>query len=87
MKINKNKLKNMVEKGVPVMTTGLKRKKVNEGQSSVPPEQSGLSLKKASVAQLPSPILQTPLVFQISDEEIAVVQATDGGRPYSGAMV
>uniref|UniRef100_A0A2N9H7V5 Uncharacterized protein n=1 Tax=Fagus sylvatica TaxID=28930 RepID=A0A2N9H7V5_FAGSY len=47
MKINKNKLKNMVEKGAPVMMTGLKRKKVDEGQSSVPPEQSGLSLKKA----------------------------------------
>uniref|UniRef100_A0A2N9FWM2 Uncharacterized protein n=1 Tax=Fagus sylvatica TaxID=28930 RepID=A0A2N9FWM2_FAGSY len=61
MKINKNKLKNMVEKGAPVMMTGLKRKKVDEGQSSVPPEQSGLSLKKASVAQLPTPILQTPL--------------------------
>jgi hypothetical protein len=31
MKINKNKLKNMVEKGAPVVTTGSKRKKVDEG--------------------------------------------------------
>lgn len=30
MKINKNKLKNMVEKEAPVVMTGLKRKKVDE---------------------------------------------------------
>ena len=79
MKINKKKLKNMVEKGALVVTTRLKRKKIDEDQSSIPPKQSGLSLKKASVVQVPQPIPQTLLVVQISGEEIAMVQATDGG--------
>uniref|UniRef100_A0A2N9GD64 Uncharacterized protein n=1 Tax=Fagus sylvatica TaxID=28930 RepID=A0A2N9GD64_FAGSY len=79
MKINKNKLKNMVEKGVPMVTIGLKRKKIDEGQLSIPLEQSGPSVKKASVIQVPLPIPQTPQVVQISYEEIAVVQLTDGG--------
>jgi hypothetical protein len=79
MKINKKKLKNMVEKGAPVVTTRLKRKKIDEDQSSIPPKQSGFSLKNASVVQVPQPVPQTLLVVQISGEEIAMVQATDGG--------
>lgn len=79
MKINKNKLKNMVEKEAPVVMTGLKRKKVDEVQSSIPPKQSGPSLKKTIVTQVPQSALRTPLVVQISDEEITVVQATNGG--------
>ena len=35
MKINKSKLKNMVEKGDPVALVNIKRKRVNEGQSFV----------------------------------------------------
>ena len=46
MKINKNKLKSLVEKGGPIMTTSLKRKKTNEGQSSILP---GPPVKKAAV--------------------------------------
>jgi hypothetical protein len=34
MKINKSKLKNMVEKGAPVAPVSIKRKRVDEGQSS-----------------------------------------------------
>ena len=35
MKINKSKLKNLVEKGDPVALVNIKRKRVNEGQSFV----------------------------------------------------
>jgi hypothetical protein len=65
-----------VEKGGPVMTTSLKRKKTDEWQSSIFP---GLLLKKVSVIPTPLPVLQTPPIVQISDEKIAVVQATDDG--------
>uniref|UniRef100_A0A2N9EZW6 Transposase (putative) gypsy type domain-containing protein n=1 Tax=Fagus sylvatica TaxID=28930 RepID=A0A2N9EZW6_FAGSY len=60
----------------PVMTTSLKRKKTDEWQSSIFP---GLLLKKVSVIPTPLPVLQTPPIVQISDEKIAVVQATDDG--------
>jgi hypothetical protein len=67
MKINKSKLKNMVEKGAPVVLASLKRKKVDEGQSSILPEQSGPSSKKASVVQMPLLVPQPHPVVQISD--------------------
>ena len=57
-----------------MMTTSLKRKKTDEGQSSI---LLGPLLKKVSVIPTPVLVPQTPSVVQISDEEIAVVQATD----------
>jgi hypothetical protein len=39
MKINKSKLKDMVEKGVPAMPINVKRKKPEDGSSSAPPAQ------------------------------------------------
>ena len=67
MKINKSKLKNMVEKGAPMVPASLKRKKVDKGQSSILLEQSGPSSKKASVVQMPLLALQPHPVVQISD--------------------
>jgi hypothetical protein len=45
MKINKSKLKNMVEKGAPATSISIKRKRIDEGQSSIL-EPSGPPLKK-----------------------------------------
>jgi hypothetical protein len=56
MKINKSKLKNMVEKGALVALASIKRKRIDEGQSSILPEQSGPSLKRAPTIQAPLPI-------------------------------
>ena len=35
MKINKSKLKNMVEKGAPAVPISIKKKRIDEGQSSI----------------------------------------------------
>ena len=79
MKINKSKLKNMVEKGAPVAPVSIKRKRVDEGQSYILPELSGPRSKRAPTTQAPSSIQQMPPIVQIPDEEIAVIQATDDG--------
>jgi hypothetical protein len=69
----------MVEKGAPVAPISVKRKKIDEGQSSILLEPSGPPLKRASTAQAPPSTPQPPPVVHILDEEIAVVQATDDG--------
>ncbi len=79
MKINKSKLKNKVEKGAPAVPINVKRKRTDDGQSSVLPEQSGPPPKRALTVQASPSIPPPPLVIQIPDEEIAVVQATDEG--------
>ena len=50
MKINKSKLKNMVEKGAPAAPISIKRKRIDKGQSSVF-EPSGPPLKRAPSTQ------------------------------------
>uniref|UniRef100_A0A2N9H4N6 Uncharacterized protein n=1 Tax=Fagus sylvatica TaxID=28930 RepID=A0A2N9H4N6_FAGSY len=79
MKINKSKLKNIVEKGAPAVPINVKRKRTDDGQSSVLPEQSEPPPKRALTVQASPSIPPPPLVVQILDEEIAVVQATDDG--------
>jgi hypothetical protein len=56
MKINKSKLKNMVEKGAPVAPVSIKRKRVDEGQSFIPFEPSVSPLKRAPTNQVPPSI-------------------------------
>ena len=73
MKINKSKLKNMVEKGAPVVPINVKRKRIDDGQSSVLPEQSGPPSKRAPTVQASLSISLPPPVVQIPDEEITVV--------------
>ena len=51
MKINKSKLKSMVEKGGPVVPVSIKRKRVDEGQSSIISKPSVPPLKKASTTR------------------------------------
>uniref|UniRef100_A0A2N9H8F7 Uncharacterized protein n=1 Tax=Fagus sylvatica TaxID=28930 RepID=A0A2N9H8F7_FAGSY len=79
MKINKSKLKNMVEKGAPVAPVSVKWKRIDESQSSIPIEQSGTSLKRVPAPQPPPSVPQPPPVVHISNEEIAVVQASADG--------
>jgi hypothetical protein len=72
MKINKSKLKNMVEKGAPAAPISIKRKRIDEGQSSVF-EPSGPPLKRAPLTQATPSVPQPPLIIQIPDEEITVI--------------
>jgi hypothetical protein len=53
MRINKSKLKNMVEKGAPVAPVSVKRKRTDEGQSFVLPDPSGPPLKREPSTQAP----------------------------------
>ena len=62
MKINKSKLKNMVEKGAPVAPISIKRKKVDEGLPSILPDPNGPPLKRASTTQAPPSVPSTPPV-------------------------
>ena len=73
MKINKSKLKNMVEKGVPAAPINVKRKRTDDGQSSVPPEPSGPPSKRVPTVQASPSLPSPPPIVQISDEEIAVI--------------
>lgn len=77
MKINKRKLKNMVEKGVLAAPINVKRKRTNDGPSSVPPAPSGPPSKRLPPIQASPSFPSPPLVVQIPDKEIAVIQATD----------
>ena len=79
MKINKSKLKSMVEKRGPVVPVGIKRKRVDEGQPSIISEPSVPFLKRAPTSQASPSSPPQPLIIQILNEEIAVVQATDDG--------
>jgi hypothetical protein len=72
MKINKSKLKNMVEKGALAAPISIKWKRIDEGQSSVL-ESSGPPLKRALSTQATPSVPQPPLIFQIPDEEIIVI--------------
>jgi hypothetical protein len=72
MKINKSKLKNMVEKGAPAAPINIRRKRIGEGQSSVL-EPSGPLLKRAPSTQATPSIPQPPPIVQILDEEITIV--------------
>ena len=54
MKINKSKLKDMVEKGVPAVPVSVKRKRTDDGPSSAPPASDGRSSKKVSLVQAPT---------------------------------
>ena len=78
MKINKNKLKNMVKKGAPEAPISIKWKRIDEGQSFIP-ELSGPTLKRALSTQATPSVPQLRMVVQIPNEEIAVVQVTDDG--------
>ena len=78
MKINKSKLKNTVEKGALAAPISIKRKRIDEGQSSIP-EPSRPILKRAPSTQATPFVPQPPMVVQIPNEEIAIVQATDDG--------
>jgi hypothetical protein len=79
MKINKSKLKSMVEKRGPVVPVGIKRKRVDKGQPSIISEPSVPLLKRAPTSQASPSTPPQPPIVQILNEEIAVVQATDDG--------
>ena len=78
MKINKSKLKNMVEKGAPTVSINIKRKRIDEGQSSIL-ELSRPPSKKVPLTQATPSVPQPPPIVQIPNEEIVVVQATNDG--------
>ncbi len=73
MKINKSKLKSMVEKGGPMVPVGIKRKRVNEGQPSIISEPSVPPLKRAPTSQASPSTPPQPPIVQILNEEIVVV--------------
>uniref|UniRef100_A0A2N9EY24 Transposase (putative) gypsy type domain-containing protein n=1 Tax=Fagus sylvatica TaxID=28930 RepID=A0A2N9EY24_FAGSY len=79
MKINKSKLKDMVEKGVPAMPINVKRKKPEDGSSSAPPAQGARPSKKPIVVEPPLPIPPSTPVVQIHDEEVPFVPLSDEG--------
>jgi hypothetical protein len=63
MKINKSKLKNMVEKEVPAVPINVKRKRTDDGPLSVPLAPSDPPSKKASLVQAPPSLpLSPPIV-------------------------
>uniref|UniRef100_A0A2N9G6C1 Uncharacterized protein n=1 Tax=Fagus sylvatica TaxID=28930 RepID=A0A2N9G6C1_FAGSY len=77
MKINKSKLKDMVEKGVPAVPISVKRKKPEDGSSSAPPAQGVRPSKKPILVEPPLPIPPSTPVVQIHDEERAEAAITD----------
>ena len=79
MKINKSNLKSMEKKGAPVAPVSVKRKKIDEDQSSVLPKSSRPPLKRAPMAQATLSIPLPPPIIQISNKEIAIVQASEDG--------
>uniref|UniRef100_A0A2N9GMW2 Uncharacterized protein n=1 Tax=Fagus sylvatica TaxID=28930 RepID=A0A2N9GMW2_FAGSY len=79
MKINKSKLKDMVEKGVPAMPISVKRKKPEDGSSSAPPAQGVRPSKKPILVEPPLPIPPSTPVVQIHDEEVPFVPLSDEG--------
>jgi hypothetical protein len=79
MKINKSKLKDMVEKGVPAVPISVKRKKPEDGSSSAPPAQGVRPSKKPILVEPPLPIPPSTPVVQIHDEEVPFVPLSDEG--------
>jgi hypothetical protein len=79
MKINKSKLKDMVEKGVPVVPVSVKRKRTDDGPSSAPPTPSVRPSKTVPFVQASPSLPSSPPVVQIPDEEIPFVPFTDDG--------
>uniref|UniRef100_A0A2N9ES48 Uncharacterized protein n=1 Tax=Fagus sylvatica TaxID=28930 RepID=A0A2N9ES48_FAGSY len=79
MKINKSKLKDMVEKGVPVVPVSVKRKRTDDGPSSAPPTPSVRPSKTVPLVQASPSLPSSPPVVQIPDEEIPFVPFTDDG--------
>uniref|UniRef100_A0A2N9FV71 Uncharacterized protein n=1 Tax=Fagus sylvatica TaxID=28930 RepID=A0A2N9FV71_FAGSY len=79
MKINKSKLKDMVEKGVLAMPINVKRKKPEDGSSLAPPAQGSRPSKKPIVVEPPLPIPSSTPVVQIHDEEVPFVPLSDEG--------
>uniref|UniRef100_A0A2N9GMJ2 Transposase (putative) gypsy type domain-containing protein n=1 Tax=Fagus sylvatica TaxID=28930 RepID=A0A2N9GMJ2_FAGSY len=79
MKINKSKLKDMVEKGVPAVPINVKRKKPEDGSSSAPPAQGVRPSKKPILVEPPLPIPPSTPVVQIHDEEVPFVPLSDEG--------
>jgi hypothetical protein len=79
MKINKSKLKDMVEKGVPAMPINVKRKKPEDGSSSAPPAQGVRPSKIPILVEPPLPLPPSTPVVQIPDEEVSFVPLSDEG--------
>jgi hypothetical protein len=77
MKINKSKLKDMVQKGVPVVP--VKRKRTDDGPSSAPPAPSVRPSKTIPLVQASTSLPPSPPIVQILDEEIPFVPLTDDG--------